>query len=162
MKTFMKWTGVAVVAALMLLGGQRVWAHCQIPCGIYDDQLRTKLMAEDITTIEKSMQEIIRLSAQANPDNNQLVRWVVNKEDHVARFNETVTYYFMAQRIKVVPETEKDAYRSYVQQLTLLHEMLVTAMKCKQTTDATHVTTLRALLDAFEDAYFKTQEHKHN
>jgi nickel superoxide dismutase len=100
MKTFMKWTGVAVVAALMLLGGQRVWAHCQIPCGIYDDQLRTKLMAEDITTIEKSMQEIIRLSAQAKPDNNQLVRWVVNKEDHVARFNEIVTYYFKTQEHK--------------------------------------------------------------
>ena len=33
-------------------------AHCEIPCGIYDDQLRAKLIAEHATTIEKSMKKI--------------------------------------------------------------------------------------------------------
>jgi nickel superoxide dismutase len=56
-------------------------AHCGIPCGIYDDQLRTQLIAEHATTIEKSMKQIMALS-KANPTNtNQLVRWVTNKEN---------------------------------------------------------------------------------
>ena len=37
-------------------------AHCEIPCGIYDDQLRTQLIAEHATTIEKSMKKINELS----------------------------------------------------------------------------------------------------
>ena len=56
-------------------------AHCEIPCGIYDDQLRTQLIAEHATTTEKSMKQIMALS-KANPTNtNQLVRWVTNKEN---------------------------------------------------------------------------------
>ncbi|MDY6953871.1 MAG: superoxide dismutase [Ni], partial [Thermodesulfobacteriota bacterium] len=33
-------------------------AHCEIPCGIYDDQMRIDMIAEHITTIEKSMKQI--------------------------------------------------------------------------------------------------------
>ena len=29
--------------------------HCQIPCGIYDDEVRFKLMREHVETIEKSI-----------------------------------------------------------------------------------------------------------
>jgi len=161
MKNIKQWVRGAVIGAWMVVAGQQVLAHCQVPCGIFEDSLRTKLLAEDITTIEKSMREIVRLSAQEKPDHNQLVRWVQNKENHVAKFSAIVTDYFLAQRIKVASENDKDAYRGYVQQLTLLHEMLVTAMKCKQTTDEAHIKKLRELLDAFEKAYFKHQEHKH-
>jgi nickel superoxide dismutase len=38
--------------------------------------------------------------------------------------------------------------------LVLLHKMLLFAMKCKQTTDLTHVNTLRSLLTEFEILYF--------
>lgn len=31
-------------------------AHCEIPCGIYDDQMRVNMIGEHITTIEKSKQ----------------------------------------------------------------------------------------------------------
>jgi nickel superoxide dismutase len=56
-------------------------AHCEIPCGIDDDQLRTQLIAEHATTIEKSMKQIMALS-KANPtNNNQMVRWVSSKEN---------------------------------------------------------------------------------
>jgi len=44
-----------------------------------------------------------------------------------------------------------------VKQITLLHGMLVQAMKCKQTTDEAHVEELRSLLDSFEKVYF----HEH-
>jgi len=45
--------------------GSLAYSHCQIPCGIYDDEARFTEIAEHITTIEKSMKEIESLSAQA-------------------------------------------------------------------------------------------------
>jgi nickel superoxide dismutase len=122
-------------------------AHCQIPCGIYDDQLRTKLIAEHATTVEKSMNQIIELG-KANPLNyNQLVRWVSNKESHATQIQDIVSEYFMAQRLK--PDQKQ-----YAEKLTILHKMLLAAMKCKQTTDVSHVNDLRTLLKDFEVLYF--------
>jgi nickel superoxide dismutase len=124
-----------------------VSAHCEIPCGIYDDQLRVQLIAEHATTIEKSMKQIMTLS-KANPTNtNQLVRWVTNKEKHATEIQQIVAQYFMTQRIK--PDQEK-----YSEKLILLHKMLIAAMKCKQTTDLSHVNALRAHLKEFEMLYF--------
>jgi nickel superoxide dismutase len=58
-----------------------LFLYNQLPCGIDDDQLRTQLIAEHATTIEKSMKQIMALS-KANPtNNNQMVRWVSNKEN---------------------------------------------------------------------------------
>ena len=124
-----------------------VSAHCEIPCGIYDDQLRTQLIAEHAATIEKSMKQIMALG-QAGPVNtNQLIRWVSNKEDHATEVQHIVSQYFMTQRIK--PDQKK-----YAEKLMALHKMLIAAMKCKQTTDLVHVNALRAHLKKFELLYF--------
>ena len=40
------------------------YAHCEIPCGIYDDHLRIKLIAEHLTTVEKSMNRILALQKE--------------------------------------------------------------------------------------------------
>jgi nickel superoxide dismutase len=139
----------ATVAALASIA----YSHCQIPCGIYDDEARFGAMAENITTIEKSMKEIERLSAEAKPNMNQIVRWVNNKDHHADELSETVTYYFMAQRIKLPAKGDTKAYDKYVKELTLLHPMLVYAMKAKQTTDLANVQQLRSLLDEFHKLY---------
>ncbi len=128
-------------------------AHCQIPCGIYDDSLRFVMLAEDITTIEKSMKSITELSAAAEKDYNQIVRWVANKDDHANKFMAIVSDYFLAQRIKSVPPTDS-TYNLYINKVTVLQQMLVTAMKCKQTTDMENVTRLRQLVAEFKDLYF--------
>lgn len=136
-------------------------SHCQIPCGIYDDSARFQQISEHITTIEKSMKQVNELSQQEKPNMNQVVRWVVNKEEHADLLSEIVTYYFMAQRIKPADKTEVGAYREYVEKLTLLHEMLVYSMKAKQTTDLSNVEKLKTLLDKFRAVYFEDKEHKH-
>jgi nickel superoxide dismutase len=122
-------------------------AHCEIPCGIYDDQLRTKLIAEHATTIEKSMKQIKELSKANSVDYNQLSRWVSNKEAHATKIQNIISQYFMTQRIE--PDRKK-----YVEKLTVLHKMLIAAMKCKQTTDFSHVDALRSHLKNFEVLYF--------
>jgi nickel superoxide dismutase len=125
-----------------------ILAHCQIPCGIYDDQMRIHLLEEHVTTIEKSMKMI-----QEAENQNQVVRWVLNKEKHADALSEIVTYYFMAQRIK--PGCE-----DYAVKLSQLHEILVYSMKAKQTTDLANVEKLKELIHQFEHSYLgETHEH---
>ena len=134
-------------------------SHCQIPCGIYNDPLRFDMMAEHITTIEKAMKMITSLSQAEKPNYNQLVRWVQNKEEHADEISRIVTYYFMAQRIKPTAKTDDKAYDQYVNQLVLLHQMLVYSMRSKQTTDLANVEKLRSLLTEFHNAYSGEHEH---
>jgi nickel superoxide dismutase len=129
-------------------------SHCQIPCGIYGDSTRFELLSEHITTVEKSMKEITRLSTSGEVDYNQLVRWINNKEHHADEFSHIITYYFMAQRIKPVDMQETEAGREYQQRLVLMHQLLVLAMKTRQTTDLAQVVQLRSLLAEFRTAYF--------
>jgi nickel superoxide dismutase len=122
-------------------------AHCEIPCGIYNDLARIDMIKEHATTIEKSMNEIMMLQKAKTVNYNQLVRWVVNKEDHANAIQHIVTQYFMTQRIKL---DSKD----YEQKLALLHQLLVYAMKCKQTTDLMYVEKIRSALADFRNLYF--------
>ena len=144
---------VIIAVALVSLTASKALAHCQIPCGIYDDPARFSLMAEHITTIEKAMKTIIDLSGEKKPDYNQLVRWVQNKEHHADELSEIVTQYFMAQRIKPPQQEGKEARQKYVEQITSLHQMLVYSMKAKQTTELENVENLRAMLEAFKASY---------
>ena len=137
------------------------YSHCQIPCGIYNDQTRFTMIAENITTIEKSMKQITELSKDDKSNMNQIVRWVQNKENHADDTSRIITYYFMAQRLKPADKSDTKAYDEYVNKLVLLHEMLISSMKAKQTTDLSHVEKLRTLLAEFQDAYLGKTNHKH-
>ena len=124
-------------------------AHCEIPCGIYDDGMRIQMIREHIGTIEKSMKQIIELEkAGTQNHSNQLVRWIMNKEKHADAIQEIVSQYFMTQRIKL------DA-KNYDKKLSILHHILVYAMKCKQTTDPDNTEALKNLIKNFEDLYFE-------
>ncbi|MEW6219330.1 MAG: superoxide dismutase [Ni] [Thermodesulfobacteriota bacterium] len=136
--------GMAWALAIGLTGA--AWAHCEIPCGIYGDEIRFNLLAEHLTTIEKAMGQIQELEKAEGGNSNQLIRWVVNKEEHATAFQEIASQYFLTQRIK--PDMPQ-----YERQLALLHGMLAGAMKCKQTTDPAAVTSLRALLQEFQTLY---------
>ena len=152
---------VAAVLMLLLTGG-RGFAHCQIPCGIYDDATRFTLMSEHVTTLEKSMKQIVELSKDPAANANQLIRWVTNKDEHANQLTEIVTYYFLAQRVKAPAKDAGDAaQKSYVKKLELLHGIIVGAMKAKQTTDLAQIETLRTLIHDFEDVYTGEQGHSH-
>ena len=59
----------------------------------------------------------------------------------------------MTQRIK--PDTEH-----YAKKLAVLHQMLIAAMRCKQTTELGHAAKLRELSDKFSALYFeRDKEH---
>lgn len=143
---------ITLVAALGLAA--RAQAHCQIPCGIYHDELRVQLIEEHIETISKSMRSIVDLAKDPTANANQLIRWVTNKEDHAQQIQDIVTAYFMAQRVKWADPSDEAAHAAYVHQLVLLHQLQVHAMKAKQSTDLGEVETLRSLVKDFRKAYF--------
>ena len=145
------WGGVLLS---LVVAGSLAWSHCQIPCGIYGDKERFAMLAEHITTIEKSMKQIAELSADPKPNMNQIVRWVNNKDEHADEIAHEVTYYFMAQRVKLPPKSDVKAHELYVKKLTLLHQMLVYSMKAKQTTDLANVEKLESMLEEFYKVYY--------
>jgi len=153
-KTWPLTLAVLAVAAVPVLQAGAARAHCEIPCGIYGDRMRIDMIAEDISTLEKSMKEIEALSAQKPANYNQIVRWVQNKEVHADKISGVVTQYFMTQRLVAPDPQRKQEYEAYLNQLAILHGMLIQAMKAKQTTDLKHVEALRTLLRAFDQAYF--------
>lgn len=145
---------IVAILLLAVFSTSTTYSHCQLPCGIYDDQARVDMIAENIITIEKSMKQIMRLSKEAEPNMNQIARWVANKENHADELSHTVTYYFMAQRIKIVDPSRADEYEKYIKKLTLLHKMLSFSMKSRQTTDISNVENLKNLLTEFRAEYF--------
>jgi nickel superoxide dismutase len=145
-----KTTTYTTIAVLLAAVTSTTWAHCQVPCGIYDDQMRIHMMEEHVTTIEKAMTQI-----EANESMNQTVRWIMNKDQHADELTEIVTYYFMAQRIK--PDMD-----NYEENLKLLHEIMIYSMKSKQTTDLANVEKLNELIAQFETLYLgEDADHEH-
>jgi len=138
-----------------------LFAHCQIPCGIYGDHTRFTILREHISTIEKSMNQINELSADPAKNMNQVVRWINNKDQHADEFSEIVTYYFLAQRIKIADQSDVKSFTDYQNKLVLLHQMIFYAMKAKQTTELEHVRKLNELVGAFEKIYFSPEDLKH-
>jgi nickel superoxide dismutase len=155
-------TRISMIAGLTIMA-QSVLAHCEVPCGIYTDKMRVEMIREDCETIRKAMTQIEELSSQKDKNYNQIVRWVTTKEDHAKKIQEVTYQYFMTQRVKPV-EMEKGStgYDEYVHQLTQLHNILVQAMKCKQTTDPDHVDELLHRLKQFESAYFDEEDNTHH
>ena len=136
-------------------------AHCEIPCGIYGDEMRFDMIEEHIATVEKSARMIVELSKEADKNYNQLVRWIANKEEHANYIQEIVSQYFLTQRVKMTDIQDDAAYQKYVRQLVLLHQMLVYAMKAKQSVDLVPVAQLRALLNEFGEIYLEHKHEKH-
>jgi len=138
---------------------QNNYAHCEIPCGIYEDSLRIHLINEDIITIEKSMNMINELSKQANPNYNQIVRWVTNKEEHANKIQEIVSQYFLHQRVKIADSSDNEKYSKYIKQLTSLHAIAVYSMKAKQSTDILVIENLKKSVEEFVIVYFGVHKH---
>ena len=137
-----------VLFALLLsaVTASACYGHCQIPCGIYDDEVRFTLLLEHVATIQKSINEIKKESEAEVPNYNQLVRWINNKEHHAGEIQDIASDYFLAQRIK-------EGVEHYGEALTLLHGIIVYAMKTKQSVDETNVAELEKRIREFKQVY---------
>ena len=148
MNTIARLSLVAVAAAIAsFFLVQPASAHCQIPCGIYDDNARVKSMLEDVETIRKSVTLISDLSGMTDPQSqNQLVRWVMNKESHAQNIIDSISDYFLTQRVKASQE-------DYADRLQKHHAVIVAAMRAKQNADMAVVEELQAAVEAVAPFY---------
>lgn len=137
-----------LVLILLFLPFSTANAHCQVPCGVYDDARMFDEMEEHVTTIEKSMTAI---NDSGNAHN--IARWTKNKEEHAQKIQDIVSEYFLTQRLK--PNSH-----NYVQRLMTIHQISIAAMKAKQTTDVKYVEELRMIIGRHEKLYFAPHDHK--
>ncbi len=143
--------GCVVAATTMVVFNVRTPvadAHCQVPCGIYDDAARITRMKEDAATIEKAIANINQLAGQHDSQAfNQAARWVMTKEDHASHIIEVISEYFMAQRVKPVAKGA-DGHDAYVDALTKYHAVMVAAMKTKQQSNQAAADALKSAIEA--------------
>lgn len=130
-------------------------AHCQVPCGIYGDELKFGELEQHIQTIAKAGAQIREISAKEElsaQDKQQLIRWTMNKESHAQKIIDESANYFLAQRIK--PGADH-----YAEKLEVLHHIIVYSMKAKQSVEDEPVDILSKKLAAFKELYL---DHTHS
>ncbi len=95
-----------IAFVIKLFPAKPVYAHCDIPCGIYDPQA-AKLAAKTVLTM---VQKINQLPAE-NPtvnDRNSFVRMVSIKEQHAEICKKEIlilwTDYFKAEHLEKFPD----------------------------------------------------------
>jgi nickel superoxide dismutase len=155
----MKPLSCAILLSLgMLLLTVEAQAHCQVPCGIYDDHARIHAMQEDASTIAKAVKKLNASADKTDAQSlNQRVRWTNTKEEHASRIIEVVSTYFLTQKLKPAKAKDKKAYKAYVERLIACHKVMKKAMKAKQTVDAGVVDKLVGAIKALGALYPKTQ-----
>ncbi|UCE60467.1 MAG: hypothetical protein JSU63_01710 [Phycisphaerales bacterium] len=147
--------GVAVLAAATLLPIHQpeTRAHCQVPCGIYNDDARIKHLREDSTTIAKAIANITDLAGRQDANSfNQAARWVATKEEHASDTIKTVSEYFLAQKVKPVA-SDSHGYSAYLKKLADHHAVMVAAMKTKQSADPANVEALNEAIEKLATHY---------
>lgn len=152
MKTFQ----IIAFALASVFTAPSLSAHCQVPCGIFSDEIKFSEFEEHVVTIEKSARLIRELSAKEEltaHDHQQLIRWTVNKETHAQKIIDETANYFLAQRIK----TDAD---HYAEKIEVLHHIMVSAMKTKQSVETEATNTLSKKIAAFKELYLE-HSHKH-
>jgi nickel superoxide dismutase len=145
--------GIICLTAIMTT--QTAQAHCEVPCGIYDDGARIIQMLEDAKTVEKACKMMGELAGKTDAQSaNQMTRWVVNKESHAQKVISTISDYFLTQRVKA---SQKD----YKDRLVKHHTVIVAAMKAKQNSDAKHAEALTKAIMELVPYYHVHLEHSH-
>jgi len=156
--------GMVVIAATP----QPVGAHCQVPCGIFDEAARINGMVEDTATIAKAQKLMNELAGKDDAQSQQqFVRWTNEKEKHAQRIMETIADYFLAQRVKPVAKPADDAgdeekakYAAYLQTLADHHAVTIAAMKAKQSADPATAEALAEAIHALSHIWVP-DDHTH-
>ena len=153
---------IAIPTIVTAFGLNIITAHCQVPCGIYDDAVRIIQIREHVTTIEKAMNQIDQLTNdESSAQNmNQLIRWINTKEEHATFIQSIIADYFLAQRIKHKKNNEPGR-QQYVDQTLLLQQIIVAAMKSKQSIDKSGPESVSILLNQFVELYFNEHGKEH-
>ncbi len=123
-------------------------AHCQMPCGIYHDEIVFGQLEEYIELMNKAMQELKTNEFATPAERANFIRWVTLKDTNSDEMAALLTKYFLQQRIKS-DQTEL---------LTHAHKVLVGMMQVKQLVDQGSVEKLKQELKTFKELYTQAKK----
>ncbi len=145
---------LAATLFLSVNATQEAEAHCQVPCGVYDDGARITQLREDTTTIAKAC-DFINMFAEGESTAvgiNQVARWVQTKELHASHIITVVSEYFLTQKVKTKAKGTAE-YAAYLDSLAKHHAVMVAAMKTKQQVSSSAVHDLEHAIGALGALY---------
>jgi nickel superoxide dismutase len=137
------------VLMMLAIGGMstQCGAHCQMPCGIYHDDMVFDQVDQYVETMYKAISMLKDSQFSTVREKNEFIRWVIQKEKASDEVAQLITTYFLQQKIK---PGEEDT----VKKLVSAHKLLFLAVQIKQNTDL-------SIVEAFSDEWdlFKHMFH---
>lgn len=118
-------------------------AHCQMPCGIYHDDMVFDQIDQYVETMYKGITVMNDSKFASVKDKNEFVRWVIEKENASNEAAHLILTYFLQQKIK---PGEEDT----VKRITSAHKLLFLIVQIKQTTDVEIVEDFSKEWEAFK------------
>ncbi|KIC74904.1 hypothetical protein DB41_IB00370 [Neochlamydia sp. TUME1] len=122
-------------------------AHCQMPCGIYHDELVFNQIDQYIETMYKGITELNNSKFSTPFERNNFIRWVKLKDSASDEIANLITEYFLQQKIK---PAEADTPK----RLISAHKMLFELTAIKQNVN---IKMIEAFADEWEN--FKQMFH---
>uniref|UniRef100_UPI00140E9480 superoxide dismutase [Ni] n=1 Tax=Neochlamydia sp. AcF84 TaxID=2315858 RepID=UPI00140E9480 len=99
-------------------------AHCQMPCGVYHDELVFNQIDQYIETMYKGITELNNSKFSTPFERNNFIRWVKLKDSASDEIANLITAYFLQQKIK---PAEADTPKRLISAHKMLFEL--TAIK---------------------------------
>ena len=95
-----------------------IWAHCDVPCGIYDPKLAQIAAATVFKMVQKINEEPEPLdeNEQAITYTNNMVRYIWTKEEHARKCKEELltlwTDYFKPEHLEKFPDLHETFWQA--------------------------------------------------
>lgn len=113
--------------AMLCCQGELI-SHCQMPCGIYHDDMVYDQIDQYVETMYKGISVLSNSKFSDAKERNEYIRWVILKEKASDEVASLLTQYFLQQKIKV---GEADTPK----RLTAVHNLLTDLVVIKQNVD---------------------------
>lgn len=117
--------------------------HCQMPCGIYHDDMVFDQIDQYVETMYKGITVMNDSKFTTVREKNEFVRWVVQKENASNEAANLLLTYFLQQKIK--PGEDDTTKR-----LTSAHKLLFLLVQIKQNADVQIVETFSTEWEKFK------------
>ena len=132
-----------------MLGFEVAYAHCDIPCGIYDPHLM-QVSAHTVVRMDMLIADVMKSGAQSAEDRNKLVRYINVKEQHAETVKNEVRIlwgdYFKPEHAQANPDLQ-----------ALVWNTLKLASKAKQSPDIKDAENLLESVQKIAEAFWKTK-----
>jgi nickel superoxide dismutase len=104
-----------------------IQAHCQMPCGIYHDDMVFDEIDQYVETMYKAVSVLKENKFDTANEKNQFIRWVMTKDEASSAIVERLSQYFLQQKIKPA-ENDEDTLKK----VTTIHKLMFLVVQIKQ------------------------------